>query len=169
MILAHPKSPNFKEHTRVKVNVHVARRGLLLVEVCKVFGDTWESVDEVNCPRFLFVYIQTICITKTIMIMKKQLLLLVMMALPMVAMADAVEIDGIYYNLNTDEKVAEVTSNPNKYMGGITIPETITYQDIVYSVTTIGASAFKDCSDLTSIYLPNNINRIKSYAFQNCI
>jgi hypothetical protein len=30
--------------------------GLLLVEVCKVFGDTWESVDEVNCPRFLFVF-----------------------------------------------------------------------------------------------------------------
>ena len=31
--------------------------------------------------------------------MKKQLLLLVMMLLPLVAMADAVEIDGIYYNL----------------------------------------------------------------------
>jgi hypothetical protein len=35
------------------------------------------------------------------MIMKKQLLLFVMLLLPMVAMADAVEIDGIYYNLVT--------------------------------------------------------------------
>jgi hypothetical protein len=95
------------------------------------------------------------------MIMKKQLLLLVVMLLPMVAWADAVEIDGIYYNLNTDEKVAEVTSNPNMYKSSITIPETITYQDVEYNVTTIGASAFRNCSDLTSIYLPNNINRTK--------
>ena len=45
--------------------------------------------------------------------MKKQLLLLVMMLLPMVTMADAVEIDGIYYNLIDKAKIAEVTSNPN--------------------------------------------------------
>ena len=39
------------------------------------------------------------------------------MLLPMVASADAVEIDGIYYNLVTKAKQAEVTSNPNKYRG----------------------------------------------------
>ena len=38
--------------------------------------------------------------------MKKQLLILVMALLPMVASADAVEIDGIYYNLVSKAKVA---------------------------------------------------------------
>ena len=51
--------------------------------------------------------------------MKKQLFLLVMILLPMVASADAVEIDGIYYNLIQKGKGAEVTTNPNKYKGDI--------------------------------------------------
>ena len=57
------------------------------------------------------------------MIMKKQLLLLVMILLPMVASADPVEIDGIYYNLISKTQNAEVTSNPNGYTGTIVIPE----------------------------------------------
>ena len=57
--------------------------------------------------------------------MKKQLLLFVAMLLPMVAMADAVEIDGIYYNLISKTKAAEVTSSPNKYQGSIVIPESL--------------------------------------------
>ena len=40
------------------------------------------------------------------MIMKKQLLLLVMMMLPLVASADPVEINGIYYSLNTEKNIA---------------------------------------------------------------
>ena len=38
--------------------------------------------------------------------MKKQLLLLVMMVLPLVASADVVEINGIYYSLNTEKNIA---------------------------------------------------------------
>ena len=33
--------------------VHANWRGHLLVYNCKVFGDTSNDVDEVNCPRFL--------------------------------------------------------------------------------------------------------------------
>jgi len=46
--------------------------------------------------------------------MKKQILLFVMVLVPMLASADAVEIDGIYYNLITKAKEAEVTKNPNR-------------------------------------------------------
>ena len=47
--------------------------------------------------------------------MKKQIISLIILAmLPLVANADAVEIDGIYYNLVTKIKSAEVTSNPNE-------------------------------------------------------
>jgi len=43
------------KQSRVEVDAHVARRGLLLVYDCKVFGDTSINVDEVISPRFLFV------------------------------------------------------------------------------------------------------------------
>ena len=95
------------------------------------------------------------------MIMKKQLLFLVMMMLPLVASAEAVEINGIYYNLSTKGNAAEVTSNPNKYTGGIVIPEAIVYQEVSYSVTSIGRDAFRSCSGLTSITIPNSVTSKK--------
>ena len=97
--------------------------------------------------------------------MKKQLLLLVMTLLPMVAWADAVEIDGIYYNLVSKTKTAEVTSNPNKYYGNIEIPTSITYSGSNYVVTSIGKEAFYYCQNLTSVTIPNSIVFIASSAF----
>jgi hypothetical protein len=63
----------------------------------------------------------------------------------MVASADAVEIDGIYYNLITKAKIAEVTKNPDKYTGVVVIPESVTYEGTDYSVTSIGEEAFLNC------------------------
>ena len=101
--------------------------------------------------------------------MKKQLLLLVMILLPMAASADAVEIDGIYYNLIEKAQQAEVTIKPSKYNGDVEIPESVTYEDIAYSVTKIGQEAFYNCSGLISIIIPNSVNSIGQSAFQNCI
>ena len=84
------------------------------------------------------------------------------------ALADAVEIDGIYYNLVSKGRMAEVTSNPDKYMGAIDIPATVTYNDITYSVTSIGIDAFFDCRSLTSVTIPNSVTRIGSQAFWHC-
>ena len=89
--------------------------------------------------------------------MKKQLLLLVMILLPLVASADAVEIDGIYYNLNTETREAEVTSNPSKYTGEVTIPDKVTYESVEYNVTSIGGTAFYRSIGLTSVTIPNSI------------
>lgn len=100
--------------------------------------------------------------------MKKQLLLLAMILLPMVASADAVEIDGIYYKLISKIKEAEVTSNPNKYSGEVNIPETVTYNDVEYKITSIGDVAFNECSDLTSVIIPSSVVSIGNYAFQCC-
>ena len=100
--------------------------------------------------------------------MKKQLLLLMMMLLPMVASADTVEIDGIYYNLVPKAKVATVTSNPNLYTGAIIIPEYVTYESVSYSVASIEESAFEGCSGLISITIPNNVTQIGRNAFMDC-
>ena len=100
--------------------------------------------------------------------MKKQILLLVMILLPLVVSADIVEINGIYYNLIEKTKQAEVTSNPNKYTGSITIQETVDYQDVSYSVTSICNSAFYECFSLSSVTIPNSVTSIGSNAFGVC-
>jgi len=104
--------------------------------------------------------------------MKKQILLLLLMLLPVVASAYNAEINGIYYNLNSSEKTAEVTyknTNYNSYSGDIVIPSQVTYNGNTYSVTTIGYYAFLDCSGLTSITIPNSVTSIGYDAFSLCI
>lgn len=93
------------------------------------------------------------------MTQKKLLLLLLAMLLPMMASAAAVEINGIYYNLVSKTKQAEVTSNPDgtKYSGKVVIPKTVTYGEKKYSVTSIGEYAFAGCSSLTSVTIPNSV------------
>ena len=100
--------------------------------------------------------------------MKRKILLFLMTMLPLLASADAVEIDGIYYNLVPKGKVAEVTGNPNLYSGEVVIPEKITYEGTEYNVTSIGSSAFSKEGrgiNLTSITIPPSITSIGNDAF----
>ena len=91
-----------------------------------------------------------------------------MMLLPLMANAETVEIDGIYYNLINKGNAAEVTENPNKYTGNVVIPSSVVYNDVTYSVTYIGDGAFSYCSGLTSITIPNSVKSVGNYAFQDC-
>ena len=103
--------------------------------------------------------------------MKKLFLLPLLAFLPLLAHADPVEINGIYYNLITKSgaNVAEVTSNPSKYSGDIVIPSSVEYNGTQYSVIKICDSAFYDCGSLTSITIPNSVTSIGSSAFSGCI
>ena len=100
--------------------------------------------------------------------MKKLYLLFLFTIIPLLAYADAVEINGIYYNLVEKAKVAEVTSNPNKYSGDIIIPEKVTYDGVKYDVTSIGDAAFESCTGLTSVTIPNSVTSISGGSFWNC-
>ena len=92
--------------------------------------------------------------------MKKFYLLFLIMLLPLVASAQGVEIDGICYNLNAENKTAEVTRNPNYYFGEVAIPESVTYEEVAYSVTSIGEYAFSGCKNLSSVTIPNSVTSI---------
>ena len=102
--------------------------------------------------------------------MKKQLLLIIAMLLPMLVSSQAVKIDDIWYELEYSS--ARVTSAPDgpKYTGAITIPSMVVYEDVEYYVSEIADYAFSGCTGLTSITFPEwGMYRIGSYAFDGCI
>ena len=102
--------------------------------------------------------------------MKKLLLSILLTLLPLFASAETVEIDGIWYNLVPKAKEAEVTKNPNGwYSGSVEIPASVTYNEVKYSVTSIGGSAFRDCTGLTSVTIPSSVTTIGERAFYGCI
>lgn len=80
----------------------------------------------------------------------------------------ATEIDGIYYNLDSNSETAAVTSGANKYSGDVTIPATVVFDGVDYSVTSIVGWAFYNCNELTSIVVPNSVTNIGTYAFYLC-
>lgn len=102
--------------------------------------------------------------------MKKLLLSVFLTILPMLASAQTIEIDGIWYVINTLTNTAEVSQAPskNKYSGDIIIPEKVVYNEIDYPVTSIGNSAFSECRDLISIIIPNSVTSIGKVAFEEC-
>ena len=105
--------------------------------------------------------------------MKQRLLTILALFLPVAAIADPVEINGIYYNLVSKAKEAEVV-NPkgnyynSTYSGNVVIPATVVYNNVTYDVKTIGSNAFYGCVDLVSVTIPNSVTSIGSSAFRGC-
>lgn len=78
------------------------------------------------------------------------------------------EVGGIYYNLNTSDMTATVTSGDEKYAGDVVIPSSVTYNTKTLKVTEIGWGAFSGCTSLTSVTIPNSVTEIGSSAFSGC-
>ena len=82
----------------------------------------------------------------------------------------------LYYNItNASNKTVEVTyeyeldpSNYSSLPGAVSIPETVSYNGINYSVTSIGNSAFYYCSALTQVNIPESVTSIGNSAFESC-
>ena len=101
--------------------------------------------------------------------MKRKLLLLLVALLPMIASAYDARIDGIYYYFSGDNATVTYWDIDNAdYSGKVVIPESVAYNGKTYSVTSIGFYAFKRCSNLTSITIPNSVISIGYEAFYGC-
>ncbi len=85
------------------------------------------------------------------------------------------EVDGIYYNItNSTDKTVAVTfcgqygPSVEEYSGDVIIPCTVKYNDVFYTISSIGSSAFYSCEGLTSVTIPNSVTSIGNNAFSGC-
>ena len=83
----------------------------------------------------------------------------------------------LYYKKTSTTEVSVVYPNlsgPNYYSGytkpsgDLVIPQTVTENSVEYSVTSIGSYAFRGCSGLKTVTIPNFVTSIGSSAFYNC-
>lgn len=80
----------------------------------------------------------------------------------------------LYYTITSSTAPYTVTVDApeNGYgsdmTGALSIPATVSYQGVDYTVTAIGISAFYRCRDITEVTFPNTAKSIGEYSFYQC-
>lgn len=109
------------------------------------------------------------------------LLTLAIVSTATAALAYDMKVNGIYYNINGDEATVTYQNSyysssygtyyESDYSGHVTVPETVTYNGITYTVTGIGSYAFYNRTSskaLKSVNIPHTVTYIDQSAFNNC-
>ncbi len=106
---------------------------------------------------------------KNIFSSKKALLALFAMLMPLLASAHDFEVNGIYYNITSeDNKTVEVSGYRYINSSDFTFPAIVTHESSQYRVINIGSRVFKDCTTFRSIKLSEGITTISDDAFNGC-
>ena len=87
------------------------------------------------------------------------------------AEAYAQTIGDLIYSLDNDNLTATVTGHVDgtAATGTLVIPESVNYEGTLYSVTSIGDSAFYNCSGFTGgLTIPNSVTSIGGFSFYGC-
>ena len=116
---------------------------------------------------------------------------------PVTGTTVTIQIKCFYFTLSLEEKTAEVAEFyyyedeiTHSYITEVNIPDTITYKDEKYAVTSIrnnafsrsiitkisipngiisiGRSAFEECTHLTSLFIPESVSFVDMWAFCKC-
>ena len=73
---------------------------------------------------------------------------------------------GVFDGCNNLKEVIYADGCTEAFYPGLSSIESVVISN---SVTSIGQSAFSNCSGLTSVTIPNSVTSIRDYAFQNCL
>ena len=76
-----------------------------------------------------------------------------------------IEVDGFKYQIQEDGTFAVLANN---YSGDVVIPSSVDFNGVTTAVTAIATNAFKNCTDLTSITIPEGVTSIGSNSFYGC-
>lgn len=79
--------------------------------------------------------------------------------------------NGITYQLTTYSDDSGVLTVQNKgyfnsYSGVVNIPDSVEYSDRLYPVTGIGYQAFKNCTSLTAVTIPEGVSMLLNESFK---
>ena len=97
--------------------------------------------------------------------------------IPMTNFASYASSDWNNYNINFEHNGLSYRFTENNIVAvyrydetvtSVVIPSSIQCNSTTYSVTSIGNSAFRDCSSLTSVTIPNSVTSIGNSAFSGC-
>ncbi len=82
-------------------------------------------------------------------------------------------VKGVYYDFDAATQQATVTYRGktyqeyrDEYHGRLILPSVVLYNGMVYAVTSISESAFRDCRCLREVVIPKSITRIGMFAFK---
>lgn len=101
---------------------------------------------------------------------KYQIFALILLSSSIKVLAETFEVDGLKFSIIQSDGSNEVAleKKTGGYAGDIIIPETVSYQETTYSVTQIEGFCFAQCTNLTSVSIPQSVIYVGLNAFYGC-